>query len=212
MNHKFFSKIDTEEKAYWFGFICADGCIYNNRVILDIQIRDIEHLEKFKKSLVCDAKIRLHGDNNEYCRLNIYSKNLTKDLILHGCVPNKSDKLNYPKINADLEKDFIRGYFDGDGCIFYGEYWYKRKDCKSDKLYLRKLWLAHVIGTKSIVSGIKIFLGVKNNLYEISKKSNTYRLKFGGRQNCMKQLSKIYDGATIYLDRKYKKYEKLLTE
>ena len=44
-----FSKIDSEEKAYWLGFLAADGCISGNYIVITLQGKDIEHLEKFRK-------------------------------------------------------------------------------------------------------------------------------------------------------------------
>lgn len=57
-----FKIIDTPEKAYWLGFLAADGCNYqrehNASIIININEKDINHLEKFKKFCKTDAVIK----------------------------------------------------------------------------------------------------------------------------------------------------------
>ena len=52
-NENFFDIIDTEEKAYWLGFLYADGFITSkdNKIGLSLSIKDIDHLAKYNKSL-----------------------------------------------------------------------------------------------------------------------------------------------------------------
>ena len=49
INYQFFEKIDSEEKAYFLGFIYSDGCVQSNSVTLKLQKKDIIILEKMKK-------------------------------------------------------------------------------------------------------------------------------------------------------------------
>lgn len=55
VNHRYFEFIDTPDKAYWFGFLAADGYAKhqgrNYRVIINLKEIDIQHLEKFKKEI-----------------------------------------------------------------------------------------------------------------------------------------------------------------
>ena len=54
-NESIFDNIDTAEKAYWIGFITADGYINEKRGWLSIQLQysDIDHLKKFAKFINC---------------------------------------------------------------------------------------------------------------------------------------------------------------
>lgn len=122
LNRSFFNKIDTEEKAYWLGFLYADGYIHQSRGEIKIQLanKDIELLEKFNKSLSSNYPILYYKANAEilYPRILITCKELVNDLIKLGCTQAKSHTLNFPtnkQVPKHLIHHFIRGYFDGDG-------------------------------------------------------------------------------------------------
>ena len=122
LNHDYFEVIDTPEKAYWLGFIMADGCIYKGadkyslRLQINLKSSDIEHLEKFQRAINSSYKIQVKKvGNSETCILKINSTKFCKDLIKHGVTERKSIVCQYPKIPEELNIHFIRGYFDGDG-------------------------------------------------------------------------------------------------
>ena len=49
-NPDLFSSINTEESAYWFGFLCADGHINKyNSIRLELSIKDKHMVFKFAK-------------------------------------------------------------------------------------------------------------------------------------------------------------------
>ena len=54
-----FDNIDTEEKAYWLGFLYADGNIstIGNRLEMNLSIKDLDHMFKFKRFLKLEAVI-----------------------------------------------------------------------------------------------------------------------------------------------------------
>ena len=122
-----FDCIDTEEKAYWLGFIFADGYISSrdNGFELSLKGSDIEHLHKFNKFMEHNKdNVKLgeakNGDKTFLrCRWGITNKHLWNTLNNLGCTPRKSLTLQFPNISEELEIPFIRGYFDGDGCLSY---------------------------------------------------------------------------------------------
>ena len=131
-NENFFEVINTEEKAYWLGFIAADGCIVPPRVgttsgaCLKIRLhpKDREHLEKFilalNSNLVIKDRINTGFSEGQPCiDLEINSIKMVRDLIDKGIVPHKSLILEPPKIDPKFNLHFIRGYFDGDGSIYH---------------------------------------------------------------------------------------------
>lgn len=66
-NEKIFDRIDTEEKAYWLGFIFADGFIQSPTVTkfkhyfgIGLAVKDISHLQKFNTFMQCKInKVRV---------------------------------------------------------------------------------------------------------------------------------------------------------
>lgn len=121
-DENYFEKIDSEEKAYFLGFIFSDGSvIYNTKkslykVSLKLHTKDKHILESFIKSIKGEMKIWEHGQR-EMGEVNLSGKKITNDLIKLGVTPKKSFTLQYPNIEENLERHFLRGYFDGDGCI-----------------------------------------------------------------------------------------------
>lgn len=117
---QYFRSIDTKNKAYLFGFLCADA--YNSEQKSTIRIslhkQDVSILRYIRSQLHTSTQIREFG--NRYCRLDLYSKELSSDLAAHGCVQAKSRILRFPTIHERLVPAFLLGYFDGDGC-FSGE-------------------------------------------------------------------------------------------
>jgi intein-encoded DNA endonuclease-like protein len=116
----YFSKIDTEEKAYWLGFIYADGYLAKNenRLALVVSIKDKEHLKKFAdifgKQLIEIKKLDKKSKKSyEQCGVFLYSERIYNDLKSFLNSENIFDMI--PK---ELHRHFVRGFFDGDGSIF----------------------------------------------------------------------------------------------
>lgn len=56
---RIFENIDTEEKAYWLGFLYADGCVGSkeSKVELSLAEKDLRHMEKFRSFIGIENKI-----------------------------------------------------------------------------------------------------------------------------------------------------------
>lgn len=74
----------------------------------------------------------------ERCRWSIVNKHLWNTLNNLGCTPQKSLTLKFPNIGSELFISFIRGYFDGDGCLTY---------YKGDKVYPK----CDILGTEGFL-------------------------------------------------------------
>jgi hypothetical protein len=126
-NDDYFSNINDPKKAYWLGFIFADGYIRKYQLSIGLSSKDREHLYQFKIDINSDCDIKdkvvkkkYKGVVKEYssCILDLYSMVIYNDLIKYGLHTKKSLTLLPPKnIPNQYYSDFIRGYFDGDGCI-----------------------------------------------------------------------------------------------
>ena len=210
-NNKIFDIVDTEEKAYWLGFLYADGYVSKNgkTVALDLMGSDIEHLDKFRRFLDYETEIKIsdskcNGNVYPRCRLTMTNSHFNRALINLGCIPNKSLILSFPKTSIfsseQLIRHFIRGYVDGDGCVTH---------TSNSKLEFI------IIGTKEFLNGIKEYCPyIHNILYHKDKRrpdSNTYSLIFAN--NIAKAFGRyIYENATIFLSRKYNKFLDLINE
>lgn len=121
-NESYFEKIDTEDKAYFLGFLYADGSLINDpikkryKIYLKLHTKDIHILYSFIKCIDGDMKPWKHGQRN-ISQVALSGRKIVADLERIGLHPNKTFTIKYPIIDQDLERHFIRGYFDGDGCI-----------------------------------------------------------------------------------------------
>jgi intein-encoded DNA endonuclease-like protein len=208
----FFEKIDTEAKAYWLGFIFADGSVVKtdknlqeyNRVCVSISAKDIAHLQKLESILNFSKPNRIKiykktpnaSFKSEYdtCYLHLNSIKLCSDIINHGCVPQKTyDTTHNPQNIPDhLICHFIRGYFDGDGSI-------------SGKL---KSPMFSITTSKNHNEWIQSYLMRFCNLNKtkLTFCRNAYQLDYGGINQIVRIFHYLYDDATIYLERKYNKF------
>ena len=216
-NDDFFEVIDTEEKAYWLGFMYADGYIvaprkYNTiRVGISITKGDKNHLEKFKKTINFTGKIHDYNGGKSkykgskpYCRILISSPKMAQDLIDKGCIIEKTDKLKYPStdiVPKHLEKHFIRGLIDGDGSITINTK-------GTHDTYCLKF-----TGTENMCRGILHFFCKDSITLDKRHKdsdNDNYSFSLGGNYQVKVFLDILYGNATIYLDRKYQRYLSLL--
>lgn len=206
-NSSYFEKIDSEDKAYFLGLLYADGSVSNSNsrvgVTLCLQETDKHILEKFKeclnlnKSLVLRRKKKITHQNS-YC-LNFYGKKIVEDLINLGCFPAKSLILKFPteeQVPKHLIHHFMRGYFDGDGCIF------KTKTAKGEKQCFS------IVGTELFVNSFKNILNKSLNveLSKVRKYKNVFVLATGNKTTLSLLRNFLYNEATIYLKRKYDKF------
>lgn len=204
-NENVFDSIDTEEKAYWLGFIFADGTISSSplrgeaktqyQFELCLSSKDKGHLEKFSKFI--EFRNNIFCDDVR-CRLSVYSKHFWNVLNCNGCTPNKSLTLKFPKkeLFADhsLIRHFIRGYFDGDGCISY-----------SNKEHT--MCSFNLIGTSDFLENVKLYLNLDCSLYILhpEKQSITKYITLSHKK-AFKAIEQLYNDSSIYLERKYKRY------
>lgn len=213
VDRDYFGTINTEEKAYWLGFLYADGSVTRRNsggvVDLTLGIEDESHIVKFKNSLGYKGKIKyrsvkLKNKTHKAVRLTICSDELSSDLIKLGCIENKSLLIEFPKesqVPINLVRHFIRGYVDGDGCL---------------GIYNGKISFS-VIGTKSFLESIKNHLlnelgelGIMN-VHSDKRWNNDVTSYISKGGNYAKAILKyLYEDSSIYLDRKYKKYLEII--
>jgi len=203
-NEAFFSTIDNELNAYWLGFIAADGYVYNQPgkgycLLIKLNPVDTGHLAKFKHDIDTDAPI---ADYSHYVppfhRISVSSKQLVTDLVSHGIIQAKSTVLEFPTtVPTKLLRHFIRGYFDGDGSVYYGT---------------RGELLMSFVGTNNMMKEMQKVIA-KNcfvNYASVSKQKgkNLYRIAWHCR-GIRRILRYMYEDSAVFLDRKMKFYTKV---
>lgn len=201
-NEHIFDQIDSEEKAYWLGFIFADGYISSSplregiknvyQFEISLGIKDIEHLNKFKKFI--EFKKDIITDKNR-CRFIVANKHLWTTLNELGCTPNKSLSLKFPNIPQNLVKHFIRGYFDGDGCILR----HVHNTCVTPHIEL--------LGTKQMLEHVLLYSGISAKYkHDIRHSEETWSLEWT-KELGIEFINYLYNNCSIYLNRKYELYQ-----
>lgn len=208
-NHDFFKDIQTEDQAYWCGFIMADGNVTeyaNNSCELSIklQARDGDHLKKFNKAINgnvpvkyfdTDCKILNYRTMYRQAQIRLYSERILHDLANYGVIPNKSLIKQFPdNIPEHLIFHYIRGYFDGNGTIA----------CSNDK-YIKCLFTT---GSYDFACGLKKKLneyGILSGKITQSKNNQCFRIQISGIINVDRFLHFLYSNSSICLDRKFNK-------
>jgi hypothetical protein len=200
--------------AYVLGYFCADGCMFVNsggsKYISFVSI-DKELLRKVKVSLNSVHKIVPKRQSRPNCRptfwLQIGSKEIYEDILKLGVSPNKESRLKLPSIPKIYFRDFLRGYFDGDGCVSYG--YYSRRKRKS----------------KVLLITVKFASSSENFLAEIKDRLARFALLQGGcitrgdgcnylvysKNDSRRIFGYLYDKISedIYLKRKYNSFSKV---
>lgn len=200
INDYYFHEINTKDKAYWLGFLYADGYVKDEALEFCLQDADKESVEEFKKALDSKHKISrkiscLDGKMFVNWRISIKSQQITEDLISHGCIPLKTYHMVFPNdIEEDLMSHFIRGYTDGDGCLYISR---------------GALHVSYTSASKIFLEGLQAFLkskDIRSSLYKVKNKEN-WGLSLSGR-NAKSLCEFLYreSNDSIRLKRKYEKY------
>lgn len=197
----FFCVIDTEEKAYWLGFLYADGYVGETNYNIELTLKDRDHVVRFKDAICPSAKVYeknivVHGAKCTAYRVNISSKRLIQDLVKHGCVQAKSLILEWPLYVPDhLTHHFVRGYFDGDGTV--GVYTVKSG---------QTTYAVRIMGTEKFLGSLSSVLRQKLCFTptKLLQKANNKALCYckSGKRNVLAFREFIYKDASVFLPRK----------
>lgn len=204
VNHNYFNVIDTQDKAYWLGFLFADGYIRErksgNSLEMKLSIKDKEHLENFRSTInsthiikesFTKVKYKSGFSESHMCHLAMYSTKLVNSIKSQGFHSRKTFTINFPTIDETLIHHFVRGYFDGDGSFSFNSKTFKSHTslvCASEVFRNQLMWI------------------LKNNDINIKYYSNI-SLHIQDKLNNLKFYDYIYKDSNIHLKRKKEKYE-----
>mgnify|MGYP001592825679 CR=1 FL=1 len=198
----FFDVIDTEEKAYWLGFIAADGYVAPRLLSISIAVKDESHLLKLLDSMSSNYPIHRYYNGNSYGRnwissLRISSHGIASALSAHGLEQRKTFTVQpHPCSLSSLAMHYWRGVFDGDGCIC-------RPDDGSCSLSLT--------GNVFMVDGFRSFvMGVSPTTAKVTLHRNgiNHFYLVHGMNFVRPALDVMYGNSTISLQRKFELYQR----
>lgn len=217
LNDEYFDNIDTEEKAYWLGFLGADGCIrrrelnkfgktQGDSISLKLSVQDEDHLIKFKNQISPDSKIRHYTSQtitkkgtpsmSHICQVIIHGNRLVEGIMKQGILPRKTFTINRPPIEEKYYRHFIRGFFDGDGCAYLSH-----RENGSPKL----LYSIACASTK-----LKDFFKEELKKLDIEYREDGLSIFIKKHTNQYKFYHFMYDDSTIYLKRKKDKADEFI--
>ena len=230
-NDSFFEEINDEKKAYALGLIYSDGNIFHKEgkgyyVTFGQQEERKDIVYKLNEILDSNAPIHkaLRGSKLFYY-IRLTSKKMYEDLTKWGITSNKSLTVKFPtNMPKLLMNHFIRGLFDGDGCIWNGQ----RKKMLVREWGKERIKTVHNVkftytGNDDFVNSLQNLLveelGIKKTKLNYSKaknKSNTTSenictMEYSGRGNIQKLYNYLYNNSTIFLDEKKYKFEAILS-
>jgi hypothetical protein len=212
-NSNFFEIINTEEKSYWLGFLLADGCVCPKkrgyRVDVNLARIDYSHLKKLANIFKIEVKFysSYSKQQNKYrygCNLGFSDEKIWNDLNSKGIIHRKTYKNDSDKIfnciPRKLIRHFIRGYFDGDGTVGWNR-----------QIGMYSCQISFISYTKGVLEKIKKYIlediGINNNY--IYGRESKYVLAWGGCRQLDCLFNYLYRDATVFLERKRKKFEKI---
>lgn len=213
VNANYFQNIDCPEKAYWLGFLWADGNIQKtsprssgpNRLRIAQKWSEKHHLEKFKTAICADYPIKpiSHPGNHTVAQLDINCRPICSDLQKLG-YDVKTKRIHVPNIRPELISHFIRGYFDGDGSLSL-----YTQNIKQWTVYKQE-W--SITGEKHLITEIKTVL-TKNAGVTADVKLKSYKksptvasVRYGKKSDIANLYAYLYKDATVYLESKHQKF------
>jgi len=185
-DENYFQEIDNAEKAYWLGFIAADGCVRlkkngGHEFSLHLSAKDKEHLILFKQAIQSEHTI-VHNEKTNSVNLRIVRKTLTDSLVRLGIVPLKTLTDFY--IPDVFTSYWLRGLFDGDGSFWV----------RSRSGLIPQVAFTFTCATQSQINQIKMLLHKSNivggTIYPVT--SNSYHFSTEGNKQVAKISKLIY--------------------
>jgi len=204
-DENYFAEINTPDKAYFLGFIYADGYLHEKKKFFRIKINvcDIKILEHLADLLFGPNKVipNWKEAGRDVCAISISNPTLVSDLIKWGVHQRKSLTIKFPEdLPKDMIRHFIRGFFDGDGSV---------SKVKSGR-FGNIICVSFSCGSEDFIMRLRDILIIAGfHPQKVSKARNCYSLAMGRKIEMLEFRDYLYSqvDSKLYLDRKYQKFQ-----
>lgn len=196
--------------AYVLGYIYADGNIGNwpkmRARYVSITSTDRDSIERMRSWMHSRHTIVMRESQWENGKdaytLRIGNHKLYESLVTFGLHPRKSLTITFPDIPQQHLKDFVRGYFDGDGCV--NIYRVKNEDGTGR---LRKLSVIFTSGSKVFLEQLAFALtaAYQTKPQNIVHGKTAFQLRYSTK-DALILFRELYKGCEKgeYLERKHR--------
>lgn len=214
-DYKYFEKIDSYDKAYFLGFLAADGNVSQREnkesqaiIRLSLQKTDCAILDMFKFYINSDKPLYISTRQCSYISyiysLELVSSKMALDLEKYNIIPNKTYDYEIVDLGKEYMSHFFRGYFDGDGCI----------TCSNNAFHTPSQYYISITGFEHNLLRMQNYLYKQENIDSViildnrEEKRNKFNMPFGSLtfsniNEKYKFIEYIYkDKQDIYLPRK----------
>lgn len=194
-----FETVDTEEKAYWLGFLTTDGNVYGSRIQINLSAKDVDHLKKWCLFMGLNPELNIKfrpkkGTSYIVATVAFRSKEVATSLLRLGITERKTFTVVPWEGPEHLMRHYWRGCVDGDGWVKYPK-------------------LVGFCGNLEMVSGFNDYLRQRLCCdLTVKPRQSIFCIESGGRLRTRKILELLYSGASVYLERKFAEAAKQLAE
>lgn len=194
------NKEGSDDFDYFIGLLATDGCVTNNKIVLDFSEQNKELLDYWNEFLgnKCNITVSIHKKyKTPQYRIAFANPEIKEFLSNYGIVERKTYHLQLKYINWNV----LRGIIDGDGCVLV-------------KNNGSTLCICITSGCKEFLEQIQEFY-TKNNITSYLKESNrnvnpTYDLFVYKSEDVLNIYDNLYKNAHYFLKRKEVKFGSLL--
>lgn len=221
VNESFFDEIDTEAKAYWLGFLAADGHISRGPTAIQLCLgeSDGHHVERFKRDIESSAPAYIKVmpqrvirgrtiRETRGMRIDVCSERLVAGLHRHG-FRKYSLEHHAACVEPHLTHHYFRGLFDGDGCLSFANV--RSKATKTHLAGTTAQCILSMCGGERLVAAFADYCrDIVGQVGPLTLRGKCYYFHIHGNRKCARVARAMYADATIYLARKHALYLALL--
>ena len=210
LKQDYFSSIDDPHKAYYLGLLLTDGSVRKNRkgsnrqgqIRIGLQTEDKDILDQMRSDIGVSSELIYDNRCHGLYTLEFSSEQIFTDLSKYSVIPDKTYEVrNIPtNIPGEYLKDFLRGMYDGDGCVTFSS------DMSKDVTFNFTSYY------KSMVCDFRDLIDAMIGKERHNSPSNTraWQVSWRGYKQVVKILDELYRDADLFIKRKYLKYQQLL--